>query len=262
MLESLPVDDLWINIKHVLSTTKDKHIPAKMISLNTNFPWFRQTHQLAARHKRRDNDMAKSKNAQGDWEVHRKLRRSLDRSLRKCRSEHINAIGDNLMTSNSKPSLKLIKSFRQTSTGILSLSTINGTATSTIDKADALNNQFQSVFTKEECSNLPTFSSSPTKSMLPIQISSEGIVKLLKELKQLKALSSDCIITTILETCSVQVAPLLQQILQKSLDKEKKVKRRNFKVLFLRKAHGTEHPSRGCPHLVLISQLSRLRQCR
>ena len=40
-----------------------------------------------------------------------------------------------------------------------------------------------------------------------------------------------------------------------------KMKMRDFLVLFLRKAHNTEHPSRGCPHLVLISQLSRLKQC-
>ena len=35
----------------------------------------------------------------------------------------------------------------------------------------------------------------------------------------------------------------------------------NFLERFLRKAHITEHPSRGCPHLVLITQLSRLMQC-
>ena len=29
----------------------------------------------------------------------------------------------------------------------------------------------------------------------------------------------------------------------------------------VRKAHSTEHPSRGCPHLVLILQLIRLKQC-
>ena len=40
-----------------------------------------------------------------------------------------------------------------------------------------------------------------------------------------------------------------------------KMKMRDFYVLFLRKAHGTENPSRGCHHLVLISQLSRLKQC-
>ena len=69
MLESLSVNDLWINLKHVLSTTMEKAIPTKMISLNTNIPWFKQTHKRAARHKR----------------------------------EHLKAIGDNLMTSNSKP---------------------------------------------------------------------------------------------------------------------------------------------------------------
>ena len=134
----------------------ENHIPTKMICLNTNIPWFNQTHKRAVRHKHRAYDKAKSTNAPGDWEVHRKLRRSLDSSLRKCRSEHIKAIGDNLMTSNSKPFWKFIKSLRHSSTGVLSLNTMNGTATSTIDKADALSNQFQSVFTKEDCSNLPT----------------------------------------------------------------------------------------------------------
>ena len=52
MLESLSINDLWINLKHVLSTTMEKDIPTKMISLNTNIPWFKQTHKRAARHKR------------------------------------------------------------------------------------------------------------------------------------------------------------------------------------------------------------------
>ena len=142
----------------------EKHIPTKMISLDANIPCFKQTDKRAARHKRRANDKANSVNAPGDWEVHRKLRRSLDRSIRKCRSEHLKVIGDNLMTSNSKYFWKFIKNLRHSSTGELSLNTINGTATSTIDKVDALNNKFQSIFTKEDCSNLPTLNSLPTKS--------------------------------------------------------------------------------------------------
>ena len=94
MLESLSVNDLCINFKHVLSTTMEKHIPTKMISLNTNIPCFKQTDKRAARHKRRAYDKAKSTDAPGDLEVYRKLRRSFDRSLRKCRSEHLKAIGD------------------------------------------------------------------------------------------------------------------------------------------------------------------------
>ena len=113
-------------------------------------------------------------------------------------------------TRNSKPFYKFIKSLRDSSTGVLSLNTLNGTAASTIDKADALNNKFQSVFTKEDCSNLFTLNSSPTKSMLPIQISTEGIVKLLKELKPQKASGPYCITATILKTSAEQVEPLLQ----------------------------------------------------
>ena len=89
MLKSLSVNDLWINFKHVLSTTMEKHIPTKMISLNTNIPWLRQTHKRAARHKRRAYDMAKNTNAAGVWEVYGKLRHSIDRSIWKCRSEHL-----------------------------------------------------------------------------------------------------------------------------------------------------------------------------
>ena len=218
MLESLSVNYLWINFKHVLSTTMEEHISTKMISLNANIPWFRQTHKRAARHIRRSYDKAKSTNAPGDWEVYWKLRRSLDRSLRKCRSGHLKAIGDNLVTSNSKPFWKFIKSLRHSSTCVLSLNTTNGTATSTIDKADALSNQFQSSSLKRIVVTKPTLTSSPTESMLPIQISTEGIVKLLKELKLQKAPGPDCITATILRTCAELAAPLLQQIFQKSLD--------------------------------------------
>ena len=123
MLESLSVNDFWINCKHVLSTTMEKHILTTMISLNTNIPWFRQAHKRAARHRRRAYNKDKSTNAPGYWEVYWKLRRSLDHSLKKCRSEHLKAIGDNLMTSNSKPFWKFIESIRQSSTCVLSLNT-------------------------------------------------------------------------------------------------------------------------------------------
>ena len=41
----------WCLIKFT-TTTMEKDIPTKMISLNTNIPWFKQTHRRAARHKR------------------------------------------------------------------------------------------------------------------------------------------------------------------------------------------------------------------
>ena len=89
-----------------------KHIPTKMISPDTNFLWLRQAHK-----------QAKSTNASGDWEFIRKLRRFLDRS-------HLMAVGDNLMTRNSKPFWQFIESLRHSSTGASLLNTINGIVTS------------------------------------------------------------------------------------------------------------------------------------
>ena len=66
MLESLSVNDLWINFEHVLSTTMEKHIPTKMFSLNTNIPWLKQTHKQATRHRHTAYYKAKSTNAPGD----------------------------------------------------------------------------------------------------------------------------------------------------------------------------------------------------
>ena len=102
MLESLPVNDLWINFKQILSTTMEKLIPTQMISPNTNMPWSRHTHKGAARHRRRSYYKAKSTNAPTDFEVHMKLKRSLDHSIWKHRSDKLKAIGDNLKAIGDK----------------------------------------------------------------------------------------------------------------------------------------------------------------
>ena len=132
--------------------------------------------------------------------------------------ERLKAIGDNLVKSNHNPFREFTKSLRQISTGDSPLDTINATATSAIDEANALNNQFHSVFIKDARSSLHTFNSSLAKSMLPMLISTDGIAKLLKKLRPQKAPGPDCITATILKTCAEQDAPLLQQIFQKSLN--------------------------------------------
>ena len=142
----------------------------------------------------------------------------LMRCLGECRSKHLQTIGDYPMTGNPKPFLRFTKSLRQSSTDVSARSTMNGTAPSAFDKADALSNQFQSVFTKEDYRNLPTLNGTPTKCMPPIQISTEGIVKLLKELIPQKAPGPDSIAPTILRTSAEHVAPLSKQIIQKSIE--------------------------------------------
>ena len=87
------------------------------------------------------------------------------------------------MTSHPTHFWRFIKSLSQNSTGVSVHESINGTATSALDKANALNMLIQSDFTKDDFCSLPTLNSSPTKSILPIKFSTEGMAKHLQELE-------------------------------------------------------------------------------
>ena len=60
-------------------------------------------------------------------------------------------------------------------------------------KAEALNKQFQSVFTDEDMSTLPQMGTSKTQDISNIQIQEKGIAKLLYKLNVNKASGPDTI---------------------------------------------------------------------
>ena len=126
--------------------------------------------------------------------------------------------GENLSSHNTKPFWSFMKSLRQSSTGVASLKTASGIAVSPLEKANALNSQFKSVFTQEDCQDLPASEYPAPPSMPPIRITTQGITKLLQELKPHKAPGPDGILPSVLKECAVNIAPLLQPIFQKSID--------------------------------------------
>jgi hypothetical protein len=65
-------------------------------------------------------------------------------------------------------------------------------------KAEALNKQFQSVFTDEDMSTLPQMGTSKTQDISSIQIQEKGIAKLLSKLNINKASGPDTISRRIL----------------------------------------------------------------
>jgi hypothetical protein len=58
-------------------------------------------------------------------------------------------------------------------------------------KADILNKQFHSVYTKEDYANMPDKGSSPYPSMMKIQVNNQGVVKLRRGLRPFKATGPD-----------------------------------------------------------------------
>ena len=73
------------------------------------------------------------------------------------------------------------------------------------NKAEILNKQYQSVFSKEDLTSIPTPSEAPFPSMPEIIISQEGVLKLLKDLKENKASGPDNIPSRVLKVAAEPV---------------------------------------------------------
>ena len=85
-------------------------------------------------------------------------------------------------------------------------------------KADILNKQFQSVYTREDTDSIPEKGPSPYQPMQDISINPNGVKKLLKDLKAYKAAGPDGIRTYILRPAAEELSPILSRIYQFSLD--------------------------------------------
>jgi hypothetical protein len=110
-----------------------------------------------------------------------------------------------------------VKSRKQDNIGVSPLKSNGQLVNDSKGKADILINQFKSVFTREENKTLPKTTkhiSTKCRSIPDLEIRSEGIEKLLKNINPSKASGPN----RILKECAKQLAPGLTSIYQKSID--------------------------------------------
>ena len=120
---------------------------------------------------------------------------------------------------NSKKFWSFIKSKGQEWTGVAPLKNKMGFLQSdNKSKAEILNEQFQSVFTKENLNNCPNKGNSSYQTMSDIKINCKGVTKLLKNQNIHKATGPDSIPSFILKSAADQLAPILTDIFQTSID--------------------------------------------
>ena len=82
-------------------------------------------------------------------------------------------------------------------------------------KAEALNQQFVSVFTEENMTNQPELKGNPAPDISHLDISEEGVKKLLSNVNPKKANVPDNIPNRILKDCATNIAPYVTTIYQK-----------------------------------------------
>ena len=240
------VNTLWNEFTHVLDKGTATYIPSKNARQKNGLPWVNRDIRRLIRSRDRQYRKHRKTGNPKDKLLFRELKHKVQQQIRTAYHHYVEDIlglttepGNN---THSKPDTKklftLLKHSKKDSQSIPPLQSNGKTFSDTTEKADILNNQFQSVFSpkhplslQQTCqqaihdhtdtgkipsSSIPS-STSKYPTMPPFTIGSEGICKLLKALQPNKAAGPDKISPMILKELREQISGILQIIFSKSL---------------------------------------------
>ena len=175
-------EENWSGSKiHDLLQTINENVPSKMFQTNTATPLIRGK---AKRVLRRKAIICRRARKTKNWSHYRKYQRDCKRELRKADWAYINnTINDSLKQNNSKPFWKYVKSKKEDNIGVSPLKSENHLATEGTRKAEKLIDQFQSVFTKDDGSSVPSVPTRVNDHIPSLTINKIGVNKLLQNIK-------------------------------------------------------------------------------
>jgi len=186
-------------------------VPYKYSSTKYSQPWVTFNTKGMCRKKKRLYNKACSSGSAADWTNYKEVNKV---AKRQCRNAYFSYVSQLFASrTNRKKFWSFIKECRKDSTGVPPLSVGSNTFIDDKDKANALNNQFASVFTRE---NLSGLSSSSFPDMDDIQIDINGVAQLLHNLDPQKATNPDNIPTKFLKMFAMELAPCLTLLYQAS----------------------------------------------
>ena len=166
---------------------------------------------------------AKKTRNQDDWEEFCDIRKNVHKQLRSARSSHISQFLTTSITDKPKSFWTFISKLRQDNQGIGDLH-VSGTIVSADElKAEAMNEQFNSVYTEEGSIPLPTPGESPYGEIDRLHISINGVLDQLNKLNSSKAQGPDGIPPWFLNTYADQLAPIFHNIFQLRVAKNQKL---------------------------------------
>ena len=161
-------------------------------------------------------DKAKQTQAASDWRAYRKTRNEVNKALRLAHQQYCTHLFNDAHTNNKKKFWSLVKKLRKNHQSIPTPSVDDDLKISPLSKAETLNQQFYSVFTKENNNKTPPINFTRYPSMVNIEFTTQGIVKILQELKPGKSAGPDKIPMWILKEYTMFIAPILKVIYTQS----------------------------------------------
>lgn len=213
------VQVLWTLLKTKTLEIIQNRVPTKMSSSRFSNPWMNTDIRRATRRKQRAHTKSRKTKKKRDIKRYERLQKEVKSMINEAHKQYlVNTVSEDFNT-KSKKFWSYVKSKRQDSTGVSPLKNAEGFLQSdSVTKAEILNQQFQSAFTAEDTSNIPSKGDSPFPDMEAIQVNTEGVRKLLLNLKVDKATGPDSIPAFILKTASDELAPMLTRLFQLSLE--------------------------------------------
>ena len=213
------IDTLWETFRDQLLATLDSNVPHKTTRSRVTNPWMNTKTRRLTRQKNRAFIKAKSSKNTRDTRRYKKLKTACQRSIREAHDTYVHDVIGQSAQENPKKFWSYIKGKKQESSGVSPLRNVDGVIHSEANvKANILNRQFVSVFTKEDTANIPDKGPSPYASMEGITVTPNGVEKLLRDLKPDKATGPDMIPARLLKQLSAEIAPALALVFQSSLD--------------------------------------------
>ena len=216
---SRSVENNWNHFKSSLQASIIKHIPQKNVKSRYDLPWLNHEIKSKMRHRKHLYDVAKQSGKLEDWAAYRSMRNLVNYELECAHNAYCSKLFDDSFSGNRRQFWKYIRTRRKDSSGISTLLVNDQFISDPEGKATTLSNQFQSVFTREDLSSVPsldTINHIPT--MPAISITSNGIKNLLCNLDPNKAMGPDKISPYILKYCAAEISPILQIIFTQSLN--------------------------------------------
>ena len=237
------VEELWTSFADALEAGMQECIPMKLLSCKGSLPWITQEIKRVIRKRDKLYTAFKASGDSGKRKSFLALRQLIKRKIQQAYQSHLEGLlglGNNDQSCDRKKLFSFLKNSRQDQQGPTPLQN-NGKLTSDItDQCNVHNQQFQSVLMprsplslsrlaqmklqdmvdegKMSPGTVPQTFRNKNQTMPQIEISINGILKLLYNLKPGKAAGPDKIRPLILKELRVELAPIIKVIFERSLE--------------------------------------------
>ena len=166
---------MWTDFKSTIQEIIEKRVPTKMTSARHSHPWMNGSIKRAIRHKQRAYRKFRRTNAKRDRGRYRWLQEQVQWETRTANRQSMQDIVSESYTDKPKRFWSYVKSKDQESIGVAPLKNKDGFLQSdNRSKAEILNQQFSSVFTRDDDSSTPLKGNSPYPAMPDIRINKKG----------------------------------------------------------------------------------------